>query len=997
MRANSKFAKVKPAAFLVLFGLFIIAAPTWTNAQSNTQGDALSNSETALKRADRLIRKSADLYRKDNVDKAILLAEEALAIRRAELPADHVDIAASLSTLGVLYQAQGALDKSETVLVRALAILEKTLPPGHQKIGIALNNLAGLYSQKSQLKKSEVFFRRALTIMEQTLPHNDQRRAVSLNNLASLYQMQGRLKEAAPLFARALAIFENNLPAGHQSITLSVNNLAALYQALKHYEKAVPLFKRSLALIQKAHPQGHRRAVIVHNNLAIAYKSLKRGAEAQTAYSQALSLAQKTLPAGHPITATLFSNLAQLHKDQGRPDQAEIALQKALTLRQRALPANHLDIADNLSELAILKLLRRDWRGAHELYTRSSKILIERVKRGIGANASDRAITAAATEASTAEGDFMGLIKAAWRRSAAQPELHDQLARDTFLQAQWAKRGAAAVALEQMAVRIATNDPARSKLLRERQNLLSEWQTLDRALVAATAKEARNRDRPAEQKQRRRRQDIDGRVQQIDQQIARDYPNVATLTQIKPLSVAGVQQQLGPDEAVVYMLDSWAIGGTPGETFIWVITRQDVRWRRTAIGTDELEKSVDILRCGLDRTGNWQWDRKKERWIAVTPLCAKLWPAGLAATAPLPFNAGLAHQLYVKLFGKVEQLIKGKNLLFVSTGALNTLPLQVLVTAKPAPPTPEGQRNYGAISWFGQAHAITVLPTVASLTALRKQAGTSRAKRPYIGFGNPLLTGFDGKDRRAFAKQNCPKPGLVGRLRLSALSLSKSITALFRGGGVDIESLRRQAPLPETADEICAVARTLEADLANAVYLGARNSESVLKSLSDRGALAQARVLHFATHGLIAGETSLFTQARAEPSLVLTPPAKAVARDDGLLSASEVSLLNLNADWVILSACNTASGSNSKSDAFSGLASAFFFAGARSLLVSHWYVDSDATVALITGAFAFQKTQPTLGRAEALRRSMDKLIRSKERFSHPAFWAPFVLVGEGYR
>jgi CHAT domain-containing protein len=198
---------------------------------------------------------------------------------------------------------------------------------------------------------------------------------------------------------------------------------------------------------------------------------------------------------------------------------------------------------------------------------------------------------------------------------------------------------------------------------------------------------------------------------------------------------------------------------------------------------------------------------------------------------------------------------------------------------------------------------------------------------------------------------------------------------------------------PETADELCAVAKTLGAAESD-ILLGARASERAIKRLSEVGKLREYRVLHFATHGALAGEVTGST----EPGLLLTPPDAGTQADDGYLSASEVAGLNLDAEWVILSACNTAAGDAKNAEALSGLARAFFYAGARSLLVSHWYVDSYATVRLITKAFAEIKANPNIGRGEALRRSMRTLFESGDDIAaHPANWAPFVVVGEGGR
>jgi CHAT domain-containing protein len=166
--------------------------------------------------------------------------------------------------------------------------------------------------------------------------------------------------------------------------------------------------------------------------------------------------------------------------------------------------------------------------------------------------------------------------------------------------------------------------------------------------------------------------------------------------------------------------------------------------------------------------------------------------------------------------------------------------------------------------------------------------------------------------------------------------------------------------------------------------------------MSADGRLARARVVHFATHGLIAGDL----RDLAQPALVLTPPpdgttAQALEQDDGLLTAPEVAELKLNADWVVLSACNTAAGASDNAEALSGLANAFIYAGARTLLVSHWPVDSAAAVNLTVGTFKNLAEQPTMGRAEALRQSMLTIIAGGGRQSHPAYWAPFIVVGDG--
>ena len=107
--------------------------------------------------------------------------------------------------------------------------------------------------------------------------------------------------------------------------------------------------------------------------------------------------------------------------------------------------------------------------------------------------------------------------------------------------------------------------------------------------------------------------------------------------------------------------------------------------------------------------------------------------------------------------------------------------------------------------------------------------------------------------------------------------------------------------------------------------------------------------------------------------------------------------LKLNADWVVLSACNTAAGDKLGAEALSGLARAFFYAGARALLVSHWRIDSKAATRLTTSTFDIMKSNQTIGRAEALRRAMLAYLddRSDIWNGYPGFWGSFSLVGEG--
>jgi CHAT domain-containing protein/tetratricopeptide (TPR) repeat protein len=931
----------------------------------------------------------AALYRaQGSYAEAEPLYKRALSIREKALGSDHPDVASVLDNLALLYHYQGRYAEAETLYGRALSIREKALGSDHPDVASVLDNLAALYQAQGRYAEAEPLFKRALGIDEKALGLDDQSVAIDLNNLAELYQTQGRYTDAEPYFVRALSIAEKTLGPDHPFVAKFLDNLAGLYQDEGRYADAEPLYKRVVEVFQKELAPNDPDNGTALNNLADLYRAQGRYADAAPLYRHSLDILKETFGPDHPSVATVLINLAEPDRAQGRYKEAEPNYRSALAIREKSLGPDHPDVSAALSDLAILYYEQKDWQRAVDLWRRSTSVITRRAKRGT--DSVGQPLTGKTkNEAEQHGGEFWGLVKAAFRVVAAERAAEPGLAAEMFQIAQWAQSSAAAVSLVQMAARGASGNLALAAVVRERQDLVAEWQKRDAAETAAVSQPPDRRNKNAEADNRTQLAAIDARIAEIDKRLANDFPDYAAFVSPTPSSVKDVQAELRPDEALVLFLDTPEWRPTPEETFAWVVTKTEIRWVRSDLGTSSLKHEVAALRCGLDSAA---W-KVKDQTTCAALLKLPADQASPPANKSPPFDAARAHALYKALFGEVEDLIAGKQLLIIPSGPLMQLPFQVLVTKLPS------GTDYKSVAWLAREHALTVLPAVFSLAALRRVPRPSTAPLPMIGFGDPLLDGNQKhpifgdyyKKQAALARtnQSCPKQTLVERV--AALFGRDPIEPLAaRGGLADVNLIRFQAPLPETANELCDVAADLKAD-RNEMRLGAHATEHEVKALSASGTLAKYRIVHFATHGALAGQL----RGGSEPGLILTPPNTATEDDDGYLSASEIAGLKLDADWVILSACNTAAG-EAGGDALSGLARAFFYAGARALLVSHWSVNSDASVKLITSAVGEITRDKTVGRAEALRRAMLAMIDTgKPEQAHPSYWAPFVVVGEG--
>lgn len=917
--------------------------------------------------------------------RALSLHEKATRAADAGILAHAAHINA-LAQMAAISQELNRLDVADEMVERVATSSEKMLGPDHPIVASALEAVANSLERQGRLAEAETRRKRAIDINERAYGNDHINVALSLQGLGNLYALQYRFDEAAPLLQRGLRTAEATLGSEHPALFDHLASLGELYLFVSNWGEAELLMTRALSNLDKA--QGLERdksavqTIRILRDLAYLHDLQGRQQDARPFLERALATSERVLGPHHDSTGDTLSALAVHALVEDRLDEAERLFERALPFSEKA-GRDSRSYANNMAGLGMMHFKREDWAKAHAAMKTASAIHIALEQRAAGG-----ATVAAQRDASRPiayDEFFLSQAVAAYRLAAIDTNHADALGDEAFQLTQRTQSSQAAAALSQMAARFASGTGGLSVLMRERQDLAGEWRAVDGRLTAALTTPPDQRDAANERALRARLVQVVSRIDSLDGRLAKDFPEYAALASPQPLSIEATQSILAPQEALIF------VASLPKQSLIWVIGKDTAHLVLVAMGKEELAREVAALRCGLD-TAAWE--------VEGGSSCKSLLGTARSAGQPLPFDLSRAHALYGALLSPLEKLIEGKHLLIAAVGPLSTLPFSVLVTERPAAAIPDDASGYAEAAWLPKRHAVTTLPSVASLASLRLASKASLAAKPFIGFGNPLLSGRYGTDRSAWDRQSCPKDIASRSVRVAGSSLPDGLAKLFRGKLANVQSLRRQDPLPETTDELCAVAGELSAEERD-VNLGSRATETAVKALNERGALATYKIVHFATHGLLAGETES-VGAGAEPSLLLTPPDAPSDADDGLLTASEVAQLKLDADWVVLSACNTAGGEKGGAEALSGLARAFFYAGARALLVSHWYVDSDAAVRLVTRTFAELRRNPAIGRAEAMRRAMLAVMHDTSRparwtppAAHPSVWAPFVVVGEG--
>ncbi len=541
---------------------------------------------------------------------------------------------------------------------------------------------------------------------------------------------------------------------------------------------------------------------------------------------------------------------------------------------------------------------------------------------------------------------------------------------ETFVLADAIRGHSVQQALAASSARTLTNDPALAELVRKEQDLskqaTAQLGTLNNALSLSSSERDENGIKALNASIASLR---DERAK-LQATIAKQFPSYANRIDPKPPTVDEIKATLKPDEALL----SFYFGRE--SSFVWAVPKTGkVSFAAIHATSGDIETKIRKLREALEPQ------------------------ADMVSDIP-EFDLGLAYDLYSLLLKPVEPGWKpAKSLVVVTNGALGLLPLSLLPTA-PATAKDGNEplfSGYRAVPWLARTHAVTVVPSAAAFRTLRQIPPGSDKREQMIGFGDPIFSQKQADEREAqqgaAAVTKVAMNGAMNTTRGMPLARRSSP----KTDGVDSADLAMLPPLPDTAEELKSIALALEADPAKVLSLGKKANEQTVKTAD----LSHYKIIVFATHGLVPGELDGLTQ----PALALSAPAVAGVDGDGLLTMEEILALKLDADWVVLSACNTGTGAGAGAEAASGLGRAFFYAGTRALLVTNWSVHSQSARELTTDLFRRQAADPKLSRGEALRQAMIALLDSKGymdqtgkmafSYAHPLFWAPYTIIGDG--
>jgi len=901
-----------------------------------------------------------------------------------------------LRNLAIAEQSAGNFQTSLELLTRAREIK-------YNHLG-TLDHLINVYLQLGDFEKAEKISRESINAVQRKRKKKDidiSRDAHMERIMYLILEAQGKHVEAEPYARRALTLYQSqkDKPAGEITCRINLSrNLSnqgrrmeaeiearqALLEALGHAGaesyitgKAVEnlarlmLFQGRLSDAEQLGYVGIRileaSGVSPDSNLMCSARmflgnvlsqkedyvaAMKQYDLARTGMEENLYLYETKFRRNIDLILTLLKT--------GRKDEAMKIISDLYSINRKQLGEKHLQTIRTLGLLGMANAMSGNNKDAYHNFAAAERALIGRgIRDSEVANKFQHIILEAYI-------DFLGSIY----NTPQEKEFGVNALAKSFHIASYLEGQTIQTAIGESSARAATAyDPELSDLARKEQDANKQITAIQAVLSNVLMAPADQQDANAIKTIRANIETLTEARNLILDEIVKRFPKYANFTRPRPITPLELQKNLHRGEALV------SIFTTAEKTYVWLIPQQGkMKFIIAPLGKKEQAAIVNNLRKALDSS----------------PDTFGSIPA---------FDLAAAYKLYSMLFKPTESAWSNtKDLLVAIHGPLDQLPLSLLPTKPVTLGNEEGAlfANYRKVPWLIRRVSITMLPTASTLLTLRSLPEGDVKRKAFAGFGDPVfnLEQLAEKEKEIMAAKN----QLAGRK--SNIQVRK-VRIASRGrlddSNVSSMQLDKLERLPDTSEEITSIAKVLGASPKEDVFLDKEFSKSRVKTMN----LADRRIIAFATHALIPGDLDGLDQ----PALAASSPVVTGETGDGLITMEEILKLKLNADWVVLSACNTGAAEGQGAEAISGLGKAFFYAGTRALLVTMWPVETTSARKLVTGIFRKQQEDKTLSRAQALCQSIlniiDEAVLRNETsgkiiasYAHPLFWAPFVIVGD---
>lgn len=911
---------------------------------------ATPNLPAADLRAAQLARADA-LYRLERYDEALPLLQ---AVEQAMVREGHgetVEHARILDSVGSTLGGLGRNDEAEQWLQRALALAERTA--GKHSIAYASANYGiGLidYQRGNPLAAVPRFAEawETATDLSASLTGADVILPADFGiSYSALLGATGDIERAIAPARAALVWAESRLGPDHPVTLAALNRLGSIYNDNGLFAQSIPILRRTLDLRSRTLSPDDPQLGFTIEALGYALDNSGQREQALPFYQRGADIFEKSIMPGQPALATTaIGQLARVTRWKGDIPASLALREKAVKLgRERAPSPDHPDVLHAELNLAREYLLLGRVSDARPLLDHVNAAYAARAldssPRRIGGLMAAAAVRAAQGDPRGAVEDAVAALAPARKRLLDRATPRAEVSRlAQQYQPLFTQQVGIAFAASRMDVAF---DAMQMANLGDLQTAISGMALLNSASTPQAAEALRTYQVLAAEGARLRRtlaaQVAGGKTQAVAQ---------------NSRQIEVTDARLREQDAVLARLLPGYLAQTTVEPASLAQAQSALTPRQAIVLYAPTEDGLHILAVTRDGAVAASTAIAPRALLELERRVRMSIDLGLASAERSPFDRQAAYQLYRALFpARIHEAIRSTpDLRVLASGSLASMPFAALVTAPPTG-SDSSESDLRRTRWLAQTHAISV-PLSLGTASVQK---FERTDRLFAGIGAPLL-------------------GPVA-------PLSKNAAVLLRSGEVGAKALRELPSLPAAGEELRRLASAFSR--RRALYIGADATEATVKSAP----LEQASVLAFATHGLVGGAF----RDLVEPALVLTPPDQPTDLDDGLLTASEIAKLRLDADWVILSACDTSAGDGESGPTFSGLARSFVAAGARSLLLSHWPVRDDVASRLTLDTL--QGAGQGLSRAEALRRAQMAILQDDKvpGGAHPATWAPFMVVG----